>query len=136
MDKAYILLLLLLSSHGDYTMGEHFELMVFACSPGQRWSTTKTSQRDCPGKDNSIQQASFISSLIPPRRPVYCWGHKEIPKQSGVITYALSPNRQRPMAHGFYNAIFNTFRRSSAQFLYVAPSFIAAYLLMRWAESR
>ena len=68
------------------------------------------------------------------RRPVYCWGHKAIPKQTGIVTYALSPNRQRPLANAFYNAIFNTFRRSRAQFWYVVPPFVAAWWLLEWAE--
>ncbi|KIV96311.1 hypothetical protein PV10_00193 [Exophiala mesophila] len=68
------------------------------------------------------------------RRPVYCWGHKAIPKQTGIVTYALSPNRQRPLANAFYNAFFNTFRRSRAQFWYVVPPFVAAWWLLEWAE--
>jgi len=69
-------------------------------------------------------------------RPVYCWGHKRIPKQKGITTYMLSPNRQRPMANAYYNAVFNTFRRSKNQFLYVVPPLVVAYLLMDWAEKR
>ncbi|EXJ88850.1 ubiquinol-cytochrome c reductase subunit 8 [Capronia epimyces CBS 606.96] len=70
------------------------------------------------------------------REPVLCWGHKNVRKQAGVTTYTLSPNRQRPMAQAYHRAIFNTFRRSKAQFLYVAPPFIVAYLLMSWANQR
>lgn len=59
-----------------------------------------------------------------------------LPKQKGVVTYSLSPNRQQPLAHTAYNAIFNTARRSRNQFLYVVPPFVLAYLLMTWAEDR
>lgn len=40
------------------------------------------------------------------------------------------------MAHAYYNAIFNTFRRSKNQVLYVVPPFVIAYFLMDWAEQR
>lgn len=70
------------------------------------------------------------------RRPVYCWGHAFLPKQVGVVTYQMSPNRINPLAHIFHSAIFNTFRRCRNQFLYVVPPFAAAYLIMSWAEER
>ncbi|KAL9026341.1 MAG: hypothetical protein Q9196_004976, partial [Gyalolechia fulgens] len=54
-------------------------------------------------------------------------------EQRGIITYALSANRQRPLAGTARAAIFNTYRRSRAQFLYVVPPFALAYLLMNWA---
>ena len=86
------------------------------------------------------------------RRPVYCFGHKgtsfppsmanvskhtqDIPRQHKIITYSLSANSQRPLAGAAHNAIFNTFRRTKDQFLYVVPPFVAAFLLMQWAENR
>lgn len=54
----------------------------------------------------------------------------------GVITYTLSPNRQRPLAGAAYNAVFNTWRRFRGQVLYVAPPFIFAYAAMNWAVER
>ncbi|KAL8649496.1 MAG: hypothetical protein Q9210_004365, partial [Variospora velana] len=53
--------------------------------------------------------------------------------QKGIITYALSSNRQKPFAGASRSAVFNTYRRSKGQFLYVVPPFAAAYLLMNWA---
>ncbi|KEF62335.1 UcrQ family protein, partial [Exophiala aquamarina CBS 119918] len=58
------------------------------------------------------------------------------PVQRGIITYRLSSNRLSPLAHAGHNAIFNTFRRSRSQFLYVVPPFLLAYGLMSWAEER
>lgn len=58
------------------------------------------------------------------------------PKQKGIVTYTLSANRQRPFAGAFRAAIFNTWRRFSAQVLYVAPPFIVAYAAMDWAIKR
>jgi ubiquinol-cytochrome c reductase subunit 8 len=40
------------------------------------------------------------------------------------------------MAHAYYNAVFNTFRRSRNQFLYVVPPFVAAYFVLDWAEKK
>lgn len=60
--------------------------------------------------------------------------HTGSPPQKGVVTYSMSPNRQRPLAGTLRAAIFNTFRRSKAQFWYVVPPFVAAYLALQWAE--
>ena len=56
--------------------------------------------------------------------------------QKGIVSYALSNNRQRPLAGVVHAAIFNTFRRASAQVLYVVPPFVLAYSLMQWAIER
>jgi ubiquinol-cytochrome c reductase subunit 8 len=56
--------------------------------------------------------------------------------QKGIITYGLSPNRQNPFAGAAHDAVFNTWRRFSAQVLYFAPPFIAGYYLMHWATER
>ena len=56
--------------------------------------------------------------------------------QKGIASYSLSANRQRPLAGAFHNAIFNTFRRTSAQVLYVLPPFLIAYATMHWAIER
>ncbi|KAL9015952.1 MAG: hypothetical protein Q9185_006675 [Variospora sp. 1 TL-2023] len=61
------------------------------------------------------------------------WGNFGSQTQKGIITYALSANRQKPFAGATRSAVFNTYRRSKAQFLYVVPPFAAAYLLMNWA---
>lgn len=57
-------------------------------------------------------------------------------KQKGIITYGISSNRQNPFAGAFHDAIFNTWRRFSAQVLYIAPPFIGAYMIMDWATHR
>jgi len=61
------------------------------------------------------------------------WGALGSPAQKGVTTYAISPNRQRPLAGAFNAAIFNTWRRFRSQVLYVVPPFLIAYSAMRWA---
>jgi len=68
--------------------------------------------------------------------PVLCWGHGRLPKEKGIVTYTLSSNRQNPLAGAAHNAVFNTARRVRGQVLYVAPPFIAAYLLMSWMEEK
>ncbi|KAF1834796.1 UcrQ-domain-containing protein [Decorospora gaudefroyi] len=51
----------------------------------------------------------------------------------GIITYSLSPNRQRPMATFINKGFWNVVRRSRAQILYFAPPMIIAYSTMQWA---
>ncbi len=58
------------------------------------------------------------------------------PPQKGIVTYALSGNRQRPLAGALNAAIFNTYRRTKAQILYWAPPMIIAYLAMDWAVKK
>jgi ubiquinol-cytochrome c reductase subunit 8 len=60
----------------------------------------------------------------------------EIPKQRGLVTYSLASNSQRPLAGAMHNAVFNTARRVRGQWLYVAPPFLAAYLLLQWMEEK
>ena len=58
------------------------------------------------------------------------------PPQKGIISYALSANRQGPLKGALHAAIFNSWRRFSAQVLYVAPPLIVAYVAMNWAIER
>ncbi|WEW56800.1 ubiquinol--cytochrome-c reductase subunit 8 [Emydomyces testavorans] len=74
-----------------------------------------------------------------PKNGVYMggWGNfGTVHPQRGIITYSLASNRQRPLAGAMYNAIFNTWRRCKAQFLYVVPPFVIAYATMNWAVER
>ncbi|KAK3325767.1 putative ubiquinol-cytochrome C reductase complex subunit UcrQ [Apodospora peruviana] len=57
-------------------------------------------------------------------------------KQKGIVTYSISSNRQNPFAGAFHDAIFNTWRRFSSQFLYWGPSAAFAYWAMNWAIER
>lgn len=57
-------------------------------------------------------------------------------KQRGIISYGIAPNRQKPLAGAFHDAIFNTWRRFSSQVLYWAPPMIAGYYIMNWAVQR
>ncbi|OAK93835.1 UcrQ-domain-containing protein [Phaeosphaeriaceae sp. SRC1lsM3a] len=51
----------------------------------------------------------------------------------GVVTYAMSPNRQRPMATFIGKGFWNVVRRSRNQILYTVPPFLVAYATMQWA---
>ncbi|KAL8708660.1 MAG: hypothetical protein Q9220_006485 [cf. Caloplaca sp. 1 TL-2023] len=64
------------------------------------------------------------------------WGNIGSQTQKGIVTYALSSNRQRPFAGAMTAAVFNTYRRSKAQFLYVVPPLAVAYLIMNWAVEK
>ncbi|MCJ1348003.1 hypothetical protein MMC31_006233 [Peltigera leucophlebia] len=61
------------------------------------------------------------------------WGNIGSQTQKGIITYAISANRQRPLAGTAHAAIFNSWRRFRAQALYVLPPLATAYLAMSWA---
>jgi len=54
----------------------------------------------------------------------------------GVVSYALSPNRQRPMAGFISKGFWNVVRRSRNQILYFAPPLLIAYGTMQWAIER
>jgi len=56
--------------------------------------------------------------------------------QRGIIHYGLSPNRQNPFAGAAHDAVFNTWRRFSAQVLYWVPPFIGTYYILEWAQHR
>jgi hypothetical protein len=56
--------------------------------------------------------------------------------QKGVMSFALSANRQRPLAGTLNAAIFNTWRRFSHQVFFFAPPLIVAYVAMGWAIER
>lgn len=57
-------------------------------------------------------------------------------KQKGIISYGIAPNRQYPLAGAAHDAVFNTWRRFSAQVLYWAPPMIAGYYILNWAIDR
>lgn len=57
-------------------------------------------------------------------------------KQKGIISYGIAPNRQYPLAGAAHDAIFNTWRRFSAQVLYWAPPMVAGYYILNWAIDR
>ncbi|KAI1473108.1 UcrQ-domain-containing protein [Daldinia caldariorum] len=65
------------------------------------------------------------------------WGNLGcIIRQKGIITYTISPNRQKIFAGAFHDAVFNTWRRFTSQVLYWAPPLLAAYYAMDWANKR
>ncbi|KAL1583863.1 hypothetical protein WHR41_07150 [Cladosporium halotolerans] len=79
----------------------------------------------------------YNQAIPKPRIPVLCWGHKDLPKQNGIVTYRLSPNQIKISKHFWtQRGWLNTLRRCSSQFLYVVPPMFAAYLLMTWAEDK
>jgi len=64
------------------------------------------------------------------------WGNFGGSKQKGIASYALSANRQRPLAGTLHAAIFNSARRFAGQVLYVAPPFVFFYAVTQWAIER
>lgn len=64
------------------------------------------------------------------------WGDLGSMKQKGLISYALSPNRQRALAGTMHAAIFNVARRTRHQILYWLPPLLIGYAAMQWATER
>ncbi|KAL2269163.1 hypothetical protein VTJ83DRAFT_4009 [Remersonia thermophila] len=64
------------------------------------------------------------------------WGNFGGLKQKGIVSYGIAPNRQQPLAGAFHDAIFNTWRRFSAQVFYWATPALAGYYLINWAVER
>ncbi|RKU49621.1 ubiquinol--cytochrome-c reductase subunit 8 [Coniochaeta pulveracea] len=64
------------------------------------------------------------------------WGNLGGLPQKGILTYGVSPNRQNPFAGAAHDAVFNTWRRFSAQVFYWAPAAVAGYYIMNWAIER
>ncbi|KIX05521.1 uncharacterized protein Z518_06393 [Rhinocladiella mackenziei CBS 650.93] len=93
--------------------------------------------RPTPALRMSVTRA-LRASGPDPKNGVYLgpWGNFGTPKQKGIVTYSLSPNRQDPLAGAFKAAIFNTYRRSASQIGYWLPPFVIAYLIMQWATER
>ncbi|KAK8055010.1 hypothetical protein PG993_000237 [Apiospora rasikravindrae] len=56
--------------------------------------------------------------------------------ERGIITYALSSDRQNILAGAGRAAVFNTWRRFAGQVLFWAPPLVAAYYAMDWANKR
>ncbi|MDI1488560.1 MAG: ubiquinol--cytochrome-c reductase subunit 8 [Ramalina farinacea] len=61
------------------------------------------------------------------------WGNLGSQPQKGITSYALSANRQRPLAGTANAAVFNVWRRFRAQALYFIPPLLIAYTTMNWA---
>ncbi|GAM87912.1 hypothetical protein ANO11243_059400 [Dothideomycetidae sp. 11243] len=64
------------------------------------------------------------------------WGNFGSQTQKGIITYAVSNNRQRPLAGTAHAAVFNTFRRTRGQILYWSIPLLVGYETMKWAIER
>lgn len=47
------------------------------------------------------------------------WGSMGSPKQKHITAYTVSPYATKPMKGALYNSVFNTFRRTKNQALFV-----------------
>ncbi|KAG0369443.1 UcrQ family protein [Gamsiella multidivaricata] len=63
------------------------------------------------------------------------WGHLGGLKQRGIVTYSLSPYEQRAFSGALHQAVFNTFRRVSAQVFYIGTPFGLGYATYVWAKA-
>ncbi|KAK7989966.1 hypothetical protein PG989_010281 [Apiospora arundinis] len=65
------------------------------------------------------------------------WGNLGVATpERGIITYALSSDRQNILAGAGVPALRNTWRRFAGQVLFWAPPLVAAWYAMEWANKR
>lgn len=64
------------------------------------------------------------------------WGNltEKHQQSNGIITYSLSPFRQRAFAGFFKKGVFNTIRRVKSEAPYLVPPAIVLYMVITWAE--
>lgn len=62
------------------------------------------------------------------------WGHIGSPKQKYVTTYTVSPYATRPLKGALYNSVFNTFRRTKNQALFVVIPAVIVWNI--WVQAR
>lgn len=62
------------------------------------------------------------------------WGNMGSPAQKYITTYSVSPYATNPLAGTAHNAIFNTFRRTKNQILFVVIPAVIVWNV--WAEAR
>ncbi|KAI0357814.1 hypothetical protein OH77DRAFT_1435553 [Trametes cingulata] len=62
------------------------------------------------------------------------WGDKGVQKQKGIVTYTLSPFRQRAAHNLIRNYIFHGYRRLSSQAIYWVIPFAIGYGTYSWAK--
>jgi len=76
-----------------------------------------------------------MSEMPGPRVYNLWWGTKEgALKQKGVITYSLSPFRQRALKGAFKGYLFNGYRRFASQFVYWIVPVAIGYSTYTWAN--
>ncbi|ABN66204.1 ubiquinol-cytochrome-c reductase chain VIII [Scheffersomyces stipitis CBS 6054] len=62
------------------------------------------------------------------------WGNIGSPKQKFITIYTVSPWATKPFKGAAYNAVFNTFRRTKNQALYVILPFAIVWNI--WTNAR
>ena len=62
------------------------------------------------------------------------WGHMGAPTQKYINIYTVTPYATKPLKGNLYNAVFNTFRRTKNQALYVIIPAVIVWNI--WARAR
>ncbi|EKM56682.1 uncharacterized protein PHACADRAFT_253942 [Phanerochaete carnosa HHB-10118-sp] len=78
--------------------------------------------------------AMRMSDMPGPRVYNLWWGDKGVTRQKGIVTYAVSPWRQRAAKNMIRNYIFNGYRRLSGQAVYWIFPFALGYGTYTWAK--
>ncbi|KAI0826193.1 cytochrome b-c1 complex subunit 8 [Irpex lacteus] len=81
-------------------------------------------------------QPTLVRASDMPGPKVYnlWWGDKGVQKQSGVVQYALSPQRQRAAHNLIRNYVFNGYRRLASHVPYWIVPFAIGYGTYTWAK--
>ncbi|KAJ3360231.1 hypothetical protein AMAG_05164 [Allomyces macrogynus ATCC 38327] len=56
--------------------------------------------------------------------------------QTGIVTYQISPFRQRAFAGAFKKGVFNVVRRTTAQAPYIIPPFLIGYSMFKYCKDK
>lgn len=62
------------------------------------------------------------------------WGNIGSPKQKYITSYTVSPYQTKPFKGALYNAVFNTFRRTKNQVLFIVIPAVIVWNV--WAKAR
>ena len=132
------------TKHGQYVDFNPIQSNpIQPCSPNSQYTTFfHHPSPTLPSPSTStlhFPSHSIITKLtpsLPPTRFLGPWGNIGSQPQKGITSYAISANRQRPLAGTAHAAVFNSWRRFRAQVLYVVPPLLLFYGAMNWANEK
>ncbi|KZV79003.1 ubiquinol-cytochrome c reductase subunit 8 [Exidia glandulosa HHB12029] len=71
-----------------------------------------------------------------PKHYMGWWGHLGSQGQKGIVTYSISPFRQRPFAGALNGYIFNGYKRIMKHVPYWIVPVAIAYGVMEWGDAK
>ncbi|GHJ90345.1 hypothetical protein NliqN6_6747 [Naganishia liquefaciens] len=84
-----------------------------------------------------MRPSAPVESLMPTGKAyIGWWGNMGGPKQKGVVTYSVSPFRQRALKGTLHGYIFNGYSRAMRQAPYMLIPFGVGYAVYAWASEK